>query len=185
MQRFGQLLSKQLFQQPQFPPSSARLRYAHNRVLLLQRQLSLSCPSLSNPNDPADGNGKPGAPGGESIVSTSPAYSTISDILNVTTKARDDGWGEENRTANDRVDYEKAGNEDGTQSGGDTSNPSKNVDPTPVINYATGPGGTTKSGVILGIETSFDDTGIAVVNTEKQILGEALNSQLQIHLKYD
>ena len=41
-----------------------------------------------------------------------------------------------------------------------------------------------KPGVILGIETSCDDTGVAIVNHEKRILGESLNAQLQIHLKY-
>lgn len=40
-----------------------------------------------------------------------------------------------------------------------------------------------KSKVVLGIETSCDDTGAAVVNTEGQILGEALNSQTKIHVK--
>ncbi|XP_031344705.1 probable tRNA N6-adenosine threonylcarbamoyltransferase, mitochondrial [Photinus pyralis] len=41
-----------------------------------------------------------------------------------------------------------------------------------------------KRGVILGIETSCDDTGCAVVDTEGNILGEALNSQHLIHLKH-
>lgn len=40
-----------------------------------------------------------------------------------------------------------------------------------------------RPGIILGIETSCDDTGVAVVNHEKQILGESLNAQIQIHLK--
>lgn len=40
-----------------------------------------------------------------------------------------------------------------------------------------------KRELILGIETSCDDTGCAIVNTNGNILGEALNSQLQIHLK--
>lgn len=40
-----------------------------------------------------------------------------------------------------------------------------------------------KSKVVLGIETSCDDTGAAVVNTEGQILGEALNSQTNIHVE--
>lgn len=40
-----------------------------------------------------------------------------------------------------------------------------------------------KSKVVLGIETSCDDTGAAVVNTEGQILGEALNSQTKIHVE--
>lgn len=38
--------------------------------------------------------------------------------------------------------------------------------------------------VILGIETSCDDTGAAVINTDGVILGEALNSQHLIHLRY-
>lgn len=38
-------------------------------------------------------------------------------------------------------------------------------------------------GVILGIETSCDDTGCAIVDTEGNILGEALNSQQLVHLK--
>lgn len=41
-----------------------------------------------------------------------------------------------------------------------------------------------KSKVVLGIETSCDDTGAAVVNTESQILGEALNSQTKIHVEH-
>jgi hypothetical protein len=36
---------------------------------------------------------------------------------------------------------------------------------------------------VLGIETSCDDTGCAVVDSSGKILGEALNSQQQIHLK--
>lgn len=40
-----------------------------------------------------------------------------------------------------------------------------------------------KSKVVLGIETSCDDTGAAVVNTEGQILGETLNSQTKIHVE--
>lgn len=37
--------------------------------------------------------------------------------------------------------------------------------------------------IILGIETSCDDTGCAVVDTDGNILGEALKSQQQLHLK--
>ncbi|RZF37878.1 hypothetical protein LSTR_LSTR016588 [Laodelphax striatellus] len=37
-----------------------------------------------------------------------------------------------------------------------------------------------KSCVILGIETSCDDTGCAVMNNKGEILGEALNSQTNI-----
>lgn len=40
-----------------------------------------------------------------------------------------------------------------------------------------------KHGIILGIETSCDDTGCAVVDTCGNILGEALNSQHIVHLK--
>ena len=36
--------------------------------------------------------------------------------------------------------------------------------------------------MILGIETSCDDTGVAIVDTDGNILGEALHSQLQTHL---
>ncbi|KAJ8958868.1 hypothetical protein NQ318_019635 [Aromia moschata] len=39
-----------------------------------------------------------------------------------------------------------------------------------------------KRAIILGIETSCDDTGCAVVDTEGNILGEALHSQHLIHL---
>lgn len=42
----------------------------------------------------------------------------------------------------------------------------------------------TKRGIIMGIETSCDDTGCAIIDTDGNILGEALNSQLSIHLKY-
>lgn len=37
---------------------------------------------------------------------------------------------------------------------------------------------------VLGIETSCDDTGVAVVNDEKKILGESLYSQTSIHVEY-
>ena len=37
--------------------------------------------------------------------------------------------------------------------------------------------------LILGIETSCDDTGAAVVNDEGKIIGEAIHSQLRTHLK--
>lgn len=40
-----------------------------------------------------------------------------------------------------------------------------------------------KSGIILGIETSCDDTGCAIVDNHGKILGEALNSQHITHLK--
>ncbi|XP_008559994.1 tRNA N6-adenosine threonylcarbamoyltransferase, mitochondrial [Microplitis demolitor] len=37
---------------------------------------------------------------------------------------------------------------------------------------------------ILGIETSCDDTGVAIVDSNGNILGDALHSQLDVHLKY-
>lgn len=37
--------------------------------------------------------------------------------------------------------------------------------------------------VILGIETSCDETGAAVVDSSRKIVGEALNSQQQVHLE--
>jgi hypothetical protein len=37
--------------------------------------------------------------------------------------------------------------------------------------------------IVLGIETSCDDTGCAIVDSNGNILGEAMNSQQQIHLK--
>jgi hypothetical protein len=40
-----------------------------------------------------------------------------------------------------------------------------------------------KATTVLGIETSCDDTGCAIVDSNGKILGEALNSQQQIHLK--
>jgi len=37
--------------------------------------------------------------------------------------------------------------------------------------------------LVLGIETSCDDTGAAVVNEDGQIVGEALHSQTPIHVE--
>lgn len=37
--------------------------------------------------------------------------------------------------------------------------------------------------VILGIETSCDDTGCGIVDTQGNILGESLHSQHLVHLK--
>lgn len=37
--------------------------------------------------------------------------------------------------------------------------------------------------IILGIETSCDDTGCAIVSPNGKILGESLYSQHQIHLE--
>jgi hypothetical protein len=39
------------------------------------------------------------------------------------------------------------------------------------------------TGMVLGIETSCDDTGCAIVDNNGNLLGEALHSQQQIHLK--
>ena len=50
--------------------------------------------------------------------------------------------------------------------------------------YHSGGSDGKKPGIILGIETSCDDTGAAVVTTDRRVLGESLHSQLQIHLKY-
>nr|XP_012223346.1 PREDICTED: probable tRNA N6-adenosine threonylcarbamoyltransferase, mitochondrial isoform X2 [Linepithema humile] len=41
-----------------------------------------------------------------------------------------------------------------------------------------------KPAIILGIETSCDDTGCGIINTTGKILGEALNSQHLTHLKH-
>lgn len=40
------------------------------------------------------------------------------------------------------------------------------------------------SNVILGIESSCDDTGSAIVNSERKILSESVHSQLQFHLRF-
>ena len=37
--------------------------------------------------------------------------------------------------------------------------------------------------LVLGIETSCDDTGAAVVDEDGRVLGEALNSQTQFHVE--
>lgn len=37
---------------------------------------------------------------------------------------------------------------------------------------------------VLGIETSCDDTGVAVVNDSGKVLGNSLFSQQKIHLKF-
>lgn len=37
--------------------------------------------------------------------------------------------------------------------------------------------------LVLGIETSFDDTGAAVVDNEGNVLGEALESQTKVHVE--
>lgn len=37
--------------------------------------------------------------------------------------------------------------------------------------------------LILGIETSCDDTGCAIMDTQGNILGESLNSQVLTHLR--
>lgn len=38
--------------------------------------------------------------------------------------------------------------------------------------------------IVLGIETSCDDTGAAIVNESGTVLGECLASQMKIHLEY-
>ena len=38
--------------------------------------------------------------------------------------------------------------------------------------------------IILGIESSCDDTGIAIVKNGREILGSAVNSQIDIHAKF-
>lgn len=38
--------------------------------------------------------------------------------------------------------------------------------------------------IILGIESSCDDTGAAIVNRSGSVLGECLNSQLKTHLMF-
>jgi len=38
--------------------------------------------------------------------------------------------------------------------------------------------------LVLGVETSCDDTGAAVVNGRGEIVGEALHSQTSIHVEY-
>lgn len=38
--------------------------------------------------------------------------------------------------------------------------------------------------IILGIETSCDDTGVAILNRNGRILGESLHSQQSLHLRY-
>lgn len=37
--------------------------------------------------------------------------------------------------------------------------------------------------IVLGIETSCDDTGVAVVDRDGNVLGECINSQQETHLK--
>lgn len=41
----------------------------------------------------------------------------------------------------------------------------------------------TRPAIILGIETSCDDTGCGIVNTAGEVLGEAIHSQHLTHLK--
>lgn len=40
-----------------------------------------------------------------------------------------------------------------------------------------------KRSIILGIESSCDDTGCGIIDTEGNILGESLHSQQLVHLK--
>ena len=37
---------------------------------------------------------------------------------------------------------------------------------------------------VLGIETSCDETGVAIYDTQKGILSEALYSQVAVHAEY-
>ena len=37
--------------------------------------------------------------------------------------------------------------------------------------------------MVLGIESSCDDTGVGVVSSNGRVLGEAVHSQLPVHLK--
>jgi hypothetical protein len=170
MQRFRYLLNRRVLQQSQSPLPTYKGSFQLQNWLPLQRELSISCPALSNSDLPGGGDR------GDGNSNDSPAYDTISDILNVTTKSRDDVQWQDRRASNDLSSINQ--DENAAKKDGEGKD-----DPRPIITYASGPGGSTQSGVILGIETSCDDTGVAVVNTDKQVLGEALNSQLQIHLK--
>lgn len=38
--------------------------------------------------------------------------------------------------------------------------------------------------IVLGIETSCDETGIAIYDSERGLLGDALFSQVDIHAEY-
>ncbi|KFM57187.1 putative tRNA threonylcarbamoyladenosine biosynthesis protein Osgepl1, partial [Stegodyphus mimosarum] len=38
--------------------------------------------------------------------------------------------------------------------------------------------------IVLGIETSCDDTGAAVIDEDGNVLGEGLKSQMKVHLEY-
>lgn len=42
---------------------------------------------------------------------------------------------------------------------------------------------TSKARLVLGIESSCDDTGCAIVDEHGNILGEALNSQTKFHVE--
>ncbi|CAL8096261.1 unnamed protein product [Orchesella dallaii] len=137
-----------------------------HRYRALSRNLFLVSPSISR-NGGTFGGTHLNAPWLRNISSSSKlctngsdsSYKSISEILNVTSSGKQDSP-EEIVTEYDRVREIQSST------------------------HHSGPGGITKTGVILGIETSADDTGAAVVTTEKKILGEALNSQLQIHLNH-
>ena len=43
--------------------------------------------------------------------------------------------------------------------------------------------GNSRDMVVLGIESSCDDTGVGVVSSSGRVLGEAVHSQLPVHLK--
>lgn len=53
-----------------------------------------------------------------------------------------------------------------------------------VQNFCTRRTATQYSRTVLGIETSCDDTGAAVVNDKRNILGEGLQSQCRLHVQY-
>lgn len=48
---------------------------------------------------------------------------------------------------------------------------------------ATGAGVAGKS-IIMGIESSCDDTGVALLDESGRVLGDAIHSQLQVHKEY-
>ncbi len=61
------------------------------------------------------------------------------------------------------------------------SSPSRNASDHDAPDYArAGPG----TGLVLGIETSCDDTGVALVSADRRVLGEKLSSQLHRHAPF-
>jgi len=55
--------------------------------------------------------------------------------------------------------------------------------PTAVLKSTLCTNADTNRMLVLGIETSCDDTGAAVVNEHGEIIGEALHSQTPIHVE--